>query len=46
MSELRASVSRVSSFVDRVAALAAAYHAGEIHAHVPEALGDSARTLG
>jgi 4-aminobutyrate aminotransferase / (S)-3-amino-2-methylpropionate transaminase len=45
MSDLRASVSRVSAFVDRVAALAAAYRAGEVHVHLPTALQDGALTL-
>jgi 4-aminobutyrate aminotransferase-like enzyme len=45
MGELRTAVSRVSSCVERLASLHAAYRAGEIHAYVPDALHDSARSL-
>ena len=45
MGDLRASVSRVSAYVDRVTALYAEYRAGEIHVYVPTALHESARPL-
>jgi 4-aminobutyrate aminotransferase-like enzyme len=38
-------IPRVSEFLERVVALNARYRAGEIHAHVPESLRDSERTL-
>jgi 4-aminobutyrate aminotransferase-like enzyme len=37
--------SPVAEFVERAAQLTARYRAGEVHAHVPEALHDSERTL-
>jgi L-lysine 6-transaminase len=45
MSELRAAVSRVSSYVDGMTALDEAYRAGQIHVHVPEELHDSTKAL-
>jgi 4-aminobutyrate aminotransferase-like enzyme len=38
-------IPRVTEFLERVVALNASYRAGEIHAHVPESLRDSDRTL-
>jgi 4-aminobutyrate aminotransferase-like enzyme len=38
-------VSRVAAFLDRVADLNGRYRAGELRAHVPEALADSERSL-
>ncbi|PYS13824.1 MAG: hypothetical protein DMG15_09940, partial [Acidobacteria bacterium] len=45
MNTLNAAVARVAESLDQVAQLNARYHAGEVHAYVPEALRDSERSL-
>src|SRR5437870_9700940 len=45
MNTFNATVSRVAESLEQVAQLNARYRAGEVHAHVPEALHDSGRPL-
>jgi 4-aminobutyrate aminotransferase-like enzyme len=45
MSDLSAAVSHAASWTEHVAALHAAYRAGDVHVHVPEQLHDSAEPL-
>src|SRR5216117_356211 len=45
MNTLNTAVSRVAESLDQVARLNARYRAGEMHAHVPDALADSERSL-
>src|SRR4029453_4274958 len=45
MSDLSAAVSHAASWTEHVAALHAAYRAGNVHVHVPQQLHDSAEPL-